>query len=654
MQRFFWIITFVLIFSFTTASDTQAQGTVPRFEYSDCPIEVPSDVSIECGTLITLEDYDTPDGGTVRTAVIIIHSRNANPSKEAMLFTEGGPGYSSLKSVWWLASTEFANQRDIVILEQRGNKYAEPSLTCDFSVWWNETNGQTPCLDSLRQRGIALEHYTTASIAADINALKQILTYENWVLYGTSYSTRLMQLVMAYYPENVRGVVLQSTSPITDTRYRHDSEHAARALQVMFDDCAADPACSEAYPNLENRFRELVQELNNKPIELEVTFPGSSENFTLDMTGYTLIRWMVEGAFYDPAYPAFETAYMPLLIDKLSQGNTDLLYPWAEQHVSRWGNDAFAWGLYFAINCQDDAPSVSLEMVKALAAAYPELDGYIRHREELEICDVWGLDPAPPLTAEPVASDIPTLILAGAYDPITPPEWSRSASVNLRNSIFVEFPSAGHSVLTNNPCAKHIMGAFLNDPDANLDLSCVKDVPRSQFVLPNEVIIAPAMYEIHYGELGYSMLEERLFLGSWLTLIGASVVALIAGLVKLVRRHKQSPPDAFARLSHPLLVILGITVLVWGYALRFTLQFVASTAPNVLRFGLPATSWWLFGMVLLIGLMTITLLVIAVLAWKRSYWSLIGRIAFSLTTLTAITFSSVLGYWGLFTALLTS
>ena len=168
--------------TFEFASHVQAQGTLPRYERADCPIEVPDNASIECGIFTTLEDYDNPNGNTIRSRVIIIRSQDGNPSKEAMLFTEGGPGYSSLPSVWWLASSGFADQRDIVILEQRGNKYSEPRLDCGFSVWWDETEGHTPCLDSLRQRGIALENYTAASFAADIHALKQTLDYENWLL----------------------------------------------------------------------------------------------------------------------------------------------------------------------------------------------------------------------------------------------------------------------------------------------------------------------------------------------------------------------------------------------------------------------------------------------------------------------------------------
>lgn len=651
MKRILYAAILLISLTFYFFSPAWAQGVLPSFERDECPIEVPNGPSIKCGYLYTLEDYENPQGRTIRLPVIIIHSRSANPLQEALLFTEGGPGYSSLGSVWWLADSEFANQRDIVILEQRGNKYADPSLACDISVWSEDQPGTTPCLDSLQSQGIPLEQYTSAAIAADLDALRQALDYETWSLFGTSYSTRLMQLVLAQDPPDIRSVVLQSTNPIADYRFLHDPEHAARALQRMFADCAAAPACAEAYPDLEAKFYRLVRELNDEPVAFEFHLVNGTEKFTVEVNGDTLISWMVGAAFYGPAYPPHATAYLPLLIEAGSQGNTDLLYPWSKEYIARWANDSFVWGLYFAVNCQDDAPHIDAETVAAQIAAYPELDGYYRHRAELAICDAWNLDPAPLLAAEPVVSDIPVLILGGAYDPITPPEWGRKNAANLRNHVFVEFPSLGHSVFSDNPCAEHITAAFLDDPTQELDLSCMQDVPDPDFVLPKAIILAPAMYEIHYGELGYSQREENLFLTSWLTLLAAGAIALVVTLVNWIRRRNRSQPETAARLAPPLLIVLSLTALVWGYALRFALQSLAATAPITLRFGLPAAYWWLFAIALMIGLLSVALVLFVGLAWIRKYGSLLGRIALSCAALAAVIFSSVLANWGLFTAL---
>jgi pimeloyl-ACP methyl ester carboxylesterase len=652
MKRLLFVAILVLASCLLHTSKADAEDIIPRYEQTKCPIDFSTGANIECGNLITFEDYNDMSSRLIRSAVVIIHSPNENPLNEAVLFTEGGPGFTSFGEVGWLASTPFSNERDIVVLEQRGNKYSEPRLWCSFSSSWGDIEGDTPCIESLLQKGIALENYTSSSIAADIDALKQVLDYDSWILFGTSYSTRPMQLVLENYPEDVRSAVLLSTSPVTDNRYLHDAEHTARVLQVMFDDCAADSECAKAYPDLEDNLYRLVQEFNDEPIDLELTFPNSTERFTFEVNGDTLLSWLVGDAFYGPAYPPYETAYLPLLITKLSQGNKDLLYPWASEYISRWGEEGFSWGLYFAVNCQDDAPYVDQNSLDAQLAAYPELDGYLRHREELDICAAAGLEASPPLATEPVESDIPVLVMAGSYDPITPFEWGLTATVNMTNRTLVEFPSTGHSVVKNNPCAVNLISNFMENPMAELDLSCVADSPAPEFELPGRIIIAPAMYEIHFNELGYSMLEENLFLGSWLTLIGTGVVAIVTGLVLLVRRRRQSVSNPTARFALPLLIILAITSLVWGYALRFSLQAVAADISIVLRFGLPASYWWIFVVALLIGGLTITLMVITVLGWIRKYWSLPGRIAITITSLAAITFCGVLAKWGMFTALL--
>jgi len=258
----------------------------------------------------------------------IAERRSENPAPDPLLYTAGGPGYSSLSSVWGFAGSPFVDARDVVILEQRGNLYAEPSLDCDLTVLREETEGKTPCLDSLRARGIDPTYYTTASIVADIDALRRVLDYDKWNLYGVSYSTRLMLLSMSLHSQGIRSVMLQSVSPPTETPYAHDPEHAARALHVMFDDCLANPACAQAYPDLESQLYTLVRRLNADPVAVEFVGRDTGESVSVPVDGRTLLGWMVTDAFYEPAYPPYKTAYLPLLIDQVERGNTDLLYAW--------------------------------------------------------------------------------------------------------------------------------------------------------------------------------------------------------------------------------------------------------------------------------------------------------------------------------------
>ncbi len=649
------VAAFVSLVARDGARLAHAQGEVSRFEPADCPIDVPDDPPIDCGYLIVPEDYDDPEGATIRLPVIIIHSRSANPTPDPLLYTAGGPGYSSLSLVWGFARSPVVDARDVIILEQRGNLYAEPSLDCDIFVLQEETEGKTHCLDSLLDRGIDLTRYTTASIVADLDALRRVLDYDEWNLYGGSYSTRLMLLSMSLHPQGIRSVVLQSVSPLNDTRYAHDPEHSARALQVMLDDCAADPACAAAYPDLETQLFTLVSRLNADPVAVDFVRSDTGEPVSVPVDGNTLLAWMVTDAFYEPAYPPYKTAYLPLLIDQVERGNTDLLYAWRREELSSLGESPFAWGLYFAVGCQDEAPLATPGHMASQAATYPELDGYLRHASELAICDAWDLPAAPPIVAGPVESDIPTLILAGSYDPITPPEWSRSVAESLGHSYYFEFPAAGHNVGVDNPCVDSLMAAFLDDPESRPDSSCMNDAPRSEFVLPQDISIAPGVYRIIHdiefsGPRGDPLLETAATIAVLIFLAEIGYV-LITGVARRVRPSRsESSPDAIARFAHPLAGLVAVLSSISPFVVTNVNNHFLNTDPLVLRFGL-STAYppvlHLAVLVLVGTVLTVGLVIIAPLAWLRRYWSIPGRILFSLVTLAALFFVALMAHWDL-------
>ena len=97
------------------------------------------------------------------------------------------------------------------------------------------------------------------------------------------------------------------------------------------------------------------------------------------------------------------------------------------------------------------------------------------------ICGVWQSGQADPVEDEAVVSEIPTLILSGQYDPITPPAWGQLAAETLSHSFFYEFPGIGHGVMRSNQCGLEIGLAFLDDPAAEPDASCIDDLAGPEF-----------------------------------------------------------------------------------------------------------------------------------------------------------------------------
>lgn len=83
-----------------------------------------------------------------------------------------------------------------------------------------------------------------------------------------------------------------------------------------------------------------------------------------------------------------------------------------------------------------------------------------------------------------MSSDIPTLILTGGFDPVTPYSWGQALSGDLVNAIHVHISNVSHGVLGDSRCAREIAADFLDDPSINLDLGCVEtdQIPPLEFI----------------------------------------------------------------------------------------------------------------------------------------------------------------------------
>jgi pimeloyl-ACP methyl ester carboxylesterase len=93
-------------------------------------------------------------------------------------------------------------------------------------------------------------------------------------------------------------------------------------------------------------------------------------------------------------------------------------------------------------------------------------------------CPAWPVRPAPRSFNQPVSSRIPTLVLAGEWDPSTPPTWGRRAASHLSQSYFVEFPGLGHVVTRTSSCAQSLLQAFVAQPRTAPDETCVHQLPE--------------------------------------------------------------------------------------------------------------------------------------------------------------------------------
>ena len=97
------------------------------------------------------------------------------------------------------------------------------------------------------------------------------------------------------------------------------------------------------------------------------------------------------------------------------------------------------------------------------------------------VCQFWSVKPVPEVQKEPVTSTIPTLIMEGEYDPVTPPANGMLAAQTLSRSFFFLFPGVTHGVKTPNPCPGTIEHSFLDNPTGRPDATCMSSMPEPNF-----------------------------------------------------------------------------------------------------------------------------------------------------------------------------
>ena len=92
---------------------------------------------------------------------------------------------------------------------------------------------------------------------------------------------------------------------------------------------------------------------------------------------------------------------------------------------------------------------------------------------QYDSCAIWGVEPAAAFENDPVQSDLPVLVLAGQFDPITPTTFAEAAAQSLPNAQVVTVPGAGHSVIDAGDCPPSLAVAFFDNPAAPVDTSCI-------------------------------------------------------------------------------------------------------------------------------------------------------------------------------------
>ncbi len=438
------------------------------------------ELTVRCHWLEVPADRERPGAGTVRLAVAVLESPTAEADDEPIVNLQGGPGFPSISNLEGFVNEAEELGRDVVIYDQRGIGLSEPLLKCpeqEDAVVGNLGRDEpyeveladfraavTTCRARLIDQGVDLDQYDTEISAADLADLRVALGIERWYLWGPSYGGRLALATMRSHPEGIAGAVLDSVYPPSGATVEAVLGAAAGAVDALVAGCAADPTCAAEHPDFAATIDEIQQQYNATPFEGTVDLGEPRGNVPIVITGDDIYAGL--------AFALRDTdliSQLPTIAADLVRGETGII-PVVAQEAVPFATRAAA-GVLYSVDCAD-VGDLDADASAAVVDDPGRAAGLITYQGHT-FCDEWDVAPLDDAFREPVRSDIPALVLAGTYDPITPPAYSRAAADALTDATYVEFEGFGHVVGLGTECSTALIATFLDDPEAGLDMSCV-------------------------------------------------------------------------------------------------------------------------------------------------------------------------------------
>ncbi|WP_020570536.1 alpha/beta fold hydrolase [Neolewinella persica] len=487
----FVIAALLILVLFSCQNQPASSVFTPRFTASnEPPVKVDGKKTpYTFGYLEVLENRQRPNGPTIQLPVYIFKSRKANPAPDPVLYTVGGPGYTSMGAAPYMRAFQYLDDRDLILFEQRGTTHAKPNLACPE---WTEVaprvaglnlspealnaeyvKAAEKCRDRLKAQNIDLDAYNTREIAADIEDLRRALNIDQLNLLTISYSTKIAQTMMRDFPASLRSVVIDSPLPLAVNYDESSITNLMETYDRVFSDCANSPNCAAKYPNLAQRFRDFLTKVSDQPLALQVGRADGKGDTTVQLRSADVVDYLPE--LYTSSAASF-----PAMLDAIINGNTQILKDNFSWPTAGSGNGK---GMRLSVWCSEELSFTSPEKVAEESTRFP----FLRNRSPLvfsfEVCQTWSVRAAPAEENEPINSDIPTLLISGTYDVVTPVKWATQLNRELSNSHHLIFPGWSHGPTTywDNSCAMEAANAFFNSPGRAPELTCFQDLTLPVF-----------------------------------------------------------------------------------------------------------------------------------------------------------------------------
>jgi pimeloyl-ACP methyl ester carboxylesterase len=440
--------------------------------------------SVVCGTLRVPEDRSNPAGRHISLSVAVIPAVAPVPKPDPLFPIDGGPGGAATEDLGWTASIfrGIHEDRDIVLVDQRGtggsNRLVAPAGPDTTGLSEAE---QKATIDAWLKQVLAEmpgdpRFYTTSVAMDDLDDVRAALGYDQINLYGPSYGATAAQYYLRQHEDRVRAVVLDGGTLLDVPILELIAANSQRALDILFDRCAADRACKQAFPDLRAEFDVVMKRISKHPVTTSVSHPWTGDPIVVDAPTFAAA---VHGALLEETV----IADLPRLVHAAYRDRWDQVAQAIALAAGPMSRDTGQLVMSFVIRCSEAwARFDPVETARSGAGSYLRDVEVAIAEAQATSCAYAPKGVVPADDDKPVTSDVPVLLVLGGSDPQNPPANVADAPRDLPNSLTLVLPGHAHTV-GHLGCMPSIIESFIRAGAVDgLDVSCVSTgVPLPPF-----------------------------------------------------------------------------------------------------------------------------------------------------------------------------
>lgn len=451
------------------AQPEQAQ----RFDGKLSPCKVASvDEDLRCGQFPTFENRAARTGRRINLKVVVIPATSPDVARDAMVYLAGGGVLPATEYVGFFVRqfAQLRRNRDILLVDQRGTGESNP-LPCTPPAPLPGVSPEDAYFESIARcradlgTKADLRFYSTPLAMDDLDDIRAWLGYEQLTLYGMSYGTKAAQVYMRQYPSRVRAVAMHGVVPLNTSMWIDTPRLGQEALDRVITLCRGQPVCAAAFPQLRSEIDDVIARLAASPVVTEITRPDG-QRVTVTV-GAPAVREFL----YSTMGSAASLRFLPFVMHAAHEGTYE---PLAQRVAPALGGRGVPRGVFLSIACAEAIALIDPAAIPAAGAG--TFMGEAPIRRLVRTCAGWPRSELPAGFWNPVAADVPVLLLTGELDQTTPPRYAASVGQSLRNSRHLLLPNRSHNDLDD--CVSRIIESFLitNDP-GRADASCAAGPP---------------------------------------------------------------------------------------------------------------------------------------------------------------------------------